>query len=95
MSRDLATEVDKHLRSGSPYIRKKAALAMARCLTKCPDMVEDFVDRVVSLLKDRSHGVLVTAVQLMCCICEIGEAREASERRVDSPHPHPLQSALP
>lgn len=23
MSRDLATEVDKHLRSGSPYIRKK------------------------------------------------------------------------
>ncbi|GMH97442.1 hypothetical protein TrVE_jg3240 [Triparma verrucosa] len=71
MSRDLATEVDKHLRSGSPYIRKKAALAMARCLTKCPDMVEDFVERIVSLLKDRSHGVLITAVQLMSCVCEI------------------------
>mmetsp|Transcript_23815 Transcript_23815/g.49967 ORF Transcript_23815/g.49967 Transcript_23815/m.49967 type:complete len:1007 (-) Transcript_23815:455-3475(-) len=65
MSRDLAPEVDKHLGSAKPYLRKKACLAMARCLTKCPDMVEDFVDRVVSLLNDRSHGVLVTVVQLM------------------------------
>lgn len=65
MSRDLAPEVDKHLSSSKPYLRKKACLAMARCLTKCPDMVEDFVDRVVSLLNDRSHGVLITVVQLM------------------------------
>jgi AP-1 complex subunit gamma-1 len=65
MSRDLAPEVDKHLKSSQPYLRKKACLAMARCLTKCPEMVEDFVDRVVTLLKDRSHGVLVTVVQLM------------------------------
>jgi AP-1 complex subunit gamma-1 len=65
MSRDLAPEVDKHLKSSQPYLRKKACLAMARCLTKCPDMVEDFVDRVVTLLKDRSHGVLITVIQLM------------------------------
>ena len=65
MSRDLAPEVDKHLSSSKPYLRKKACLAMARCLTKCSDMVEDFVDRVVSLLNDRSHGVLITVVQLM------------------------------
>ena len=65
MSRDLAPEVDKHLKSSMPYLRKKACLAMARCLTKCPDMVEDFVDRVVTLLKDKSHGVLITVVQLM------------------------------
>ena len=71
MSRDLATEVDKHLRAGSPYLRKKAALAMARCLTKVPDMVEDFVERIVTLLKDRTHGVLITAVQLMIRVCEI------------------------
>ena len=37
MSRDLAPEVDKHLKSHLPYLRKKAALAMARCLAKCPD----------------------------------------------------------
>lgn len=65
MSRDLAPEVDKHLKSGMPYLRKKANLAMARCLTKCPDMVEDFVERVVTLLKDKNHGVLITVVQLM------------------------------
>jgi len=65
MSRDLAPEVDKHLKSSNPYLRKKACLAMARCLTKCPDMVEDFVERVITLLKDRSHGVLITVVQLM------------------------------
>ena len=65
MSRDLAPEVDKHLGSPKPYLRKKACLAMARCLTKCPEMVEDFVDRVVSLLNDRTHGVLITVVQLM------------------------------
>lgn len=65
MSRDLAPEVDKHLKGGTPYLRKKANLAMARCLTKCPDMVEDFIDRVVTLLKDKNHGVLITVVQLM------------------------------
>ena len=65
MSRDLAPEVDKHLKSPLSYLRKKACLAMARCLTKCPDMVEDFVDRVTTLLKDKSHGVLITVVQLM------------------------------
>jgi AP-1 complex subunit gamma-1 len=65
MSRDLAPEVDKHLKSSLPYLRKKANLAMARCLSKCPDMVEDFVDRVVTLLKDKNHGVLITVVQLM------------------------------
>jgi AP-1 complex subunit gamma-1 len=65
MSRDLAPEVDKHMKSPLAYLRKKACLAMARCLTKCPEMVEDFVDRLVSMLKDKSHGVLVCVVQLM------------------------------
>ena len=65
MSRDLAPEVDKHLSSNLAYLRKKACLAMARCLAKCPDMVDDFTDRVASLLHDKTHGVLITVVQLM------------------------------
>jgi AP-1 complex subunit gamma-1 len=65
MSRDLLPEVDKHLKSNHLYLRKKACLAIARCLSKCPDMVEDFVDSIVTLLKDGSIGVLVTVVQLM------------------------------
>lgn len=65
MSRDLATEVEKHLKSSTPYLRKKACLSMTRCLVKCPDMADDFVERLSTLLKDRSHGVLITVVQLM------------------------------
>lgn len=36
-----------------------------RIFKKVPDLVEDFLERITSLLKDRSHGVLVTGVQLM------------------------------
>ena len=82
MSRDLAPEVDKHLKSSMPYLRKKACLAMARCLTKCPDMVEDFVDRVVTLLKDKSHGVLITVVQLMTQVLMI-DLKNAEEEGED------------
>lgn len=82
MSRDLAPEVDKHLKSNLPYLRKKACLAFVRCLAKCPDMVEDFVDRVLSLLKDRSHGVLITVVQLMTQVLMI-DYRNALEENED------------
>lgn len=86
MSRDLAPEVDKHLKSGMPYLRKKANLAMARCLTKCPDMVEDFVDRVVTLLKDKNHGVLITVVQLMTQVLmiDLRNAEEEGENPFDT-----------
>jgi AP-1 complex subunit gamma-1 len=86
MSRDLAPEVDKHLKSGMPYLRKKANLAMARCLTKCPDMVEDFVDRVVTLLKDKNHGVLITVVQLMTQVLmiDLKNAEEEGENPFDT-----------
>jgi AP-1 complex subunit gamma-1 len=82
MSRDLAPEVDKHLKSNLSYLRKKACLAMARCLAKCPDMVEDFVDRIVTLLKDKSHGVLITVVQLMTQVLMI-DYRNAEEEGED------------
>jgi len=82
MSRDLAPEVDKQLKSPLSYLRKKACLAMARCLSKCPDMVEDFIDRVVTLLKDKSHGVLITVVQLMTQILMI-DFRNAQEEGED------------
>jgi AP-1 complex subunit gamma-1 len=79
MSRDLAPEVDKHLKSNNPYLRKKACLAMSRCLSRCPEMIEDFVDRVSLLLKDKSHGVLITVVQLMTQILLIDNQTAAEE----------------
>ena len=86
MSRDLAPEVDKHLKSPLSYLRKKACLAMSRCLTKCPDMVEDFVERVTSLLQDKSHGVLVTVVQLMTQVLMI-DYQNAKEGEDDDDPP--------
>jgi len=82
MSRDLAPEVDKHLKSPLSYLRKKACLAMARCLSKCPDMVEDFVERLMTLLKDKSHGVLICVVQLMTQVLMI-DYRFAEEEGED------------
>jgi AP-1 complex subunit gamma-1 len=82
MSRDLAPEVDKHLKSNLSYLRKKACLAMARCLAKCPDMVEDFMDRIITLLKDKSHGVLITVVQLMTQVLMI-DYRNAEDEGED------------
>jgi AP-1 complex subunit gamma-1 len=82
MSRDLAPEVAKHMKSPLAYLRKKACLAMARCLTKCPEMVEDFVDRLVSMLKDKSHGVLVCVVQLMTQVLII-DYKNAEEEGMD------------
>lgn len=90
MGRDLAPEVDKHLSSPQPYLRKKACLAMARCLTKCPEMTEDFVDRIVGLLNDRSHGVLITVVQLMTRVLveyKTDEYGEEAEDGVDDDNP--------
>jgi hypothetical protein len=36
-----------------------------RIFKRVPDLVEEFTERITSLLKDRSHGVLITGVQLM------------------------------
>lgn len=71
MARDLASDVDKLLRSNNSYLRKKAALATIRLIKKEPDVIEHMSERIVSLLKDRSHGVLVGGVQLMIDICEV------------------------
>lgn len=94
MSRDLAPEVDKHLKSSQPYLRKKACLAMARCLTKCPEMVEDFVDRVVTLLKDRSHGVLVSVIQLMTQVLLVEQKSILMEPSYADEYGTPCQDAF-
>lgn len=94
MSRDLAPEVDKHLKSSQPYLRKKACLAMARCLTKCPEMVEDFVDRVVTLLKDRSHGVLISVIQLMTQVLIVEQKSVLENPDYEDDYGTPCQDAF-
>jgi AP-1 complex subunit gamma-1 len=65
MGRVLAPDVARQLGSSNSYVRKKAALALIRILKRLPELSEDYVDRMITLLKDRSHGVLITAIQLL------------------------------
>jgi AP-1 complex subunit gamma-1 len=70
IARDASSDVQKLLSSSNPYLRKKAALAAVRIIRKVPEAVENFVPRVKSLLTERNHGVLLTAVTLILSLCE-------------------------
>ncbi|CAB1109096.1 unnamed protein product [Ectocarpus sp. CCAP 1310/34] len=70
IARDLMMEVEKHLRGGRPYLVKKAALCCIRILRHLPEHVEDFMERIMEVLKDRHHGVLVAGVQLVTAVVE-------------------------
>ena len=78
MARTLAQDVARHLESSNPYVRKKAALATIRLLKRVPELAEDYVDKIVALLKDRSHGVLISAVQLMIDVLNLEDDQDAS-----------------
>ncbi|KAG1703802.1 hypothetical protein DVH05_006813 [Phytophthora capsici] len=65
MARDLVMDVDRHLRSDNEHLRKKAALAAIRVFTKVPDLVEDFTESILGLLRAKHHGVLLAGVQLI------------------------------
>lgn len=71
MARDLASDVEKLLRGGNPYLRKKAALATIRLLKREPDLIEHMSELVLPLFKDRAHGVLITGIQLMIEILDL------------------------
>ncbi|KVH97761.1 Adaptor protein complex AP-1, gamma subunit [Cynara cardunculus var. scolymus] len=51
----------------------QAALCSIRIVKKVPDLVENFVNPVASLLKEKHHGVLLTAMQLCADLCILSE----------------------
>lgn len=82
MGRILITDADRCLRGNNPYTKKKAALVMIRIFKRVPEMIEEFADKIVSLLKERMHGVLIAGVQLMITILELEPAQATSFARL-------------
>nr|CAB3467163.1 unnamed protein product [Digitaria exilis] len=70
MARDLAPEVERLLQNRDPNTKKKAALCSIRIVRKVPDLAENFMGAAVSLMKEKHHGVLVSAVQLCTELCK-------------------------
>lgn len=80
IARDLAPEVERHLRNTNHYIRKKAALCCTRLFSKVPELVEDFAPRLHILLADGHHSVLLTGVTLITSAAETSPATVATFR---------------
>lgn len=69
MSRDLAPEVQKLMREPNAYIRKKAAACSIRIVRRVPELTDGFLEDAPLLLRDKHHGVLVSAVALAYELC--------------------------
>lgn len=59
MSRDLAGEVERLMRSANTFIKKKAALCAARIIRKVPEFQEMFLPAARTFINEKNHGDLL------------------------------------
>lgn len=56
MARDLASEVERLMKSPNAYIRKKATLCAFRVIRRVPELMEIFLPATRTLLSEKNHG---------------------------------------
>ena len=71
MARDLAPDVERIMRNGPAYRKKKATLCACRIIRKEPEMIENFFPLISALLNDKHHGVMLAGVALVTEMCNI------------------------
>lgn len=69
MARDIFTDVLSRMSCSNPFLKKKACLCMISVLTKIPEMIEDMIKSLPTLLADEDHGVLISGI--FACSCFI------------------------
>lgn len=69
MSRDLAVDVEKIIKTSNPYLKKKAILCAIRIIRKVPELMEIYIPSVRNLLNEKNHGILMGAIGLITEMC--------------------------
>lgn len=75
MARDLAQDVERIMRNGPAYLKKKATLCACRIIRKEPELIDNFIQLVPSLLNDKHHGVMLAGVAFVTEMCNISDGK--------------------
>ena len=62
MARDIFADVLQKMSSTNPFLKKKACLCMINILNKIPEMIDDMIKTLPTLLGDDDHGVLISGI---------------------------------
>jgi AP-1 complex subunit gamma-1 len=66
----LSQEIQNQLSVENPLIRKKAALCALRIVKKVDDIEDKFNSRIIPLIEDKNHGVVLAACSLLIHLLE-------------------------
>jgi hypothetical protein len=51
-------------------VKKKAFLAAKRICEKCPDLQQDYYEAIQTVIKEKEHGLVLSALPLVTLVCQ-------------------------